>query len=252
MKRLILIPLILGILAAPIISGQDVPDWSVETDGEVYFIGESMNISITGLYEKHYSLDLVNTTDWWHIHITTRMIGPSGTDKFTLLLHDEWAIGGEYLINISVNGTLMDTQNITIVYDESRLLIYYKKYLVDTGEYMERWIKRADEHIDEQNKKIDNLTFTLFIFSLLIILLCFLSFKLRKIIRENGMKPRIEIIKYNPYETVFNMCILGLTICSITLYSKHEDSIYLLLLIPAFILTAFYIRWYRKKVGAKP
>ena len=138
MKRLILILLLFGILASPIVSGQAVSVWEVTVDRPFYFVGDNMTVTVTGIMGMNYSLDLVNTTTWHNIHITTRDVGPSGTDRFSVILDEEWVVGGRYYLNVSIDGFHMTHRLIRIEYSEEYLHNKEHDWVRDTLAWMER------------------------------------------------------------------------------------------------------------------
>lgn len=138
MKRLIIILLLFGILTVPIASAQAVSGWGVDIDRPFYFVGDNMTVTVTGIVGMNYSVDLVNTTTWMPIHLTTRGIGPSGVDRFYVVLDDEWIVGGRYYLNISIDGFHMTHRLIRIEYSEDYLHQKEHDWVRDSIAWMER------------------------------------------------------------------------------------------------------------------
>lgn len=168
MKKILIILLVVFLFCNTVnVSAQTVSGWEIVADRPFYFVGDNMTVQVTGIVGMNYSLDLVNTTTWHNIHLTTRGIGPSGMDRFSIILDDEWVVGGIYYLNVSIDGFHMAHRLIRIEYSEEYLHNKEHDWLRDSV----AWIERAIGNIyDDLGGLWDDVQMVMRSFSVLMVL----------------------------------------------------------------------------------
>lgn len=144
MNKRILFLLILAIMLIPSAHAQTVAGWSISTDKPFYFIGDTMNVTVRGIPNVNYSMDLVNVSNYNNtIHLISRLMPENGTDSVRIELSDEYVRGGVFYLNISVDGVHMVHKRLKLEYSEDYLHDKEHEWLRDSI----AWIERAISNI---------------------------------------------------------------------------------------------------------